>query len=302
MAYLSHDDLLSRIRSIRVHSLRGRPSPHKPLLLLLAIGRHLNGHPRLATFSELEEDVNRLIRRFGLPHSKENAQFPFWRLQNDGLWEVVTPARVRTTTSGDGYLSDLRKYSIKGGLAQDFINVLDTNTELAWHLVQFLLNNYFPPSLHDDIVGDVGLVGKVGPRALIVAESKRQWRDRGFRDLVIRAYKSRCALCKLDIQVDGQPIGIEAAHIKWHCANGPAQVENGMALCALHHKFFDSGLFTVLSDLTVHVGSMAEGDSADNALNKYGGSVLPIVPENPEHRPSPRYLEWHRQAVFRSDA
>ena len=285
---------------MRVHSLRGRPSPHKPLLLLLAIGRYLNGNPRVATFSELEEDVSRLIRRFGLPHSRENAHIPFWRLHNDGLWEVDTPERVRTTNSGDGYLSDLRKHGIRGGLAQDFINVLDTDTELAWGVVQFLLNNYFPPSLHDDILGDVGLVGKLGARDLIIAESTQQWRDRRFRDLVIRAYRSRCALCELNVQVDGQPVGIEAAHIKWHCAKGPAQVENGMALCALHHKFFDSGLFTVLSDLTVRVGGLAEGDSAENALNKYGGSVLPIIPDCPEHRPSPRYLEWHRQAVFRS--
>ena len=61
----------------------------------------------------------------------------------------------------------------------------------------------------------------------------------------------------------------------------PAQVGNGMALCVLHHKFFDSGLFTVLSDLTVLVGGLAVGDSVEELLNKYGGLV------SPEHsRPS----------------
>ena len=105
--------------------------------------------------------------------------------------------------------------------------------------------------------------------------SRHEGRDRGFREVVLRAYKSRCALCELDVQVDGQAIGLEAAHIKWHSARGPAQVGNGMALCVLHHKFFDSGLFTVLSDLTVLVGGLAVGDSVEESLNKYGGSVLP---------------------------
>ena len=120
--------------------------------------------------------------------------------------------------------------------------------------------------------------------------------------MVLLAYKSRCALCELDVRVEGQPIGIEAAHIKWHSARGPAQVQNGMALCVLHHKFFDSGLFTVLSDLTVLVGGLAVGDSVEESLNKYVGSVLPIVPARPDQRPAPRYLEWHRRAVFKAKA
>ena len=120
--------------------------------------------------------------------------------------------------------------------------------------------------------------------------------------MVLLAYKSRCALCELDVRVEGQPIGIEAAHIKWHSARGPAQVQNGMALCVLHHKFFDSGLFTVWSDLTVLVGGLAVGDSVEESLNKYVGSVLPIIPARPDQRPAPRYLEWHRRAVFKAKA
>ena len=71
-----HDDLLNTVQNIRVYSRHGRRSPHKPLLLLLSIGRHLNGHGRLATFGDIERDLNRLIRRFGLPDSRENAYHP----------------------------------------------------------------------------------------------------------------------------------------------------------------------------------------------------------------------------------
>ena len=296
------NDLLKKVQKIRVDSRHGRRSPHKPLLLLLSIGRHLNGHERLATFGDTEGDLNRLIRQFGLPDSRENAYHPFWHLRNDGLWQIDRPELVRTTTAGHAYISDLREHHIRGGLVEDFLNVLDTNPDFAWRVVRSLLNDYFPPSLHEDVLRDVGLGSEGVPSVLIGTKSRHDGRDRSFREVVLRAYKGRCALCELDVQVDGQPIGIEAAHIKWHSARGPAQVENGMTLCVLHHKFFDSGLFTVLTDLTVLVGGLAVGDSVKESLTKYGGAVLPIIPDRPDERPAPRYLEWHSRAVFKTTA
>ena len=48
---------------------------------------------------------------------------------------------------------------------QDFLNALDTDPDFAWRVVLSLLNGYFPPSLHEDVLRNVGLVGKVGPSA-----------------------------------------------------------------------------------------------------------------------------------------
>ena len=291
---------MDRVQKIRVDSRHGRRSPHKPLLLLLSIGRHFNGHERLATFGDIEGDLNRLIRRFGLPDSRENAYLPFWHLRNDGLWQIDRPELVGVTTAGHAHISDLREHGIRGGLSQDFLNVLERDPYLAWRVVGSLLNDYFPPSLHEDVLRDVGLDGKIGLGELTYTKSRHEARDRGFRELVLRAYKSRCALCELDVWVDGKPIGLEAAHIKWHSERGPAQIGNGMALCLLHHKFFDSGLFTVLPDLTVIVAGLAVGDSVEESLNKYGGSVLPVIPDRSSQRPASKYLEWHRRAVFRA--
>lgn len=300
MTSSSSNHLLQMVQTIRVALRHGRPSPHKPLLMLLSIGRHFNGRQRQATYGEIEPDLNGLIRRFGLPESRENAHYPFWHLANDGLWEVDRPEFVRTTTSGDPYLSDLREHDIRGGLPQDFVHALDSNRDFVGRVVGSLLSTYFPPSLHQDILDSVGLVGKVNPRWPVDTVPRRDTRDPRFRDVVLRAYKSRCAICELDVQVAGQPIGIEAAHIKWHCAQGPARVDNGMALCVLHHKFFDVGLFTVLTDFTVLVGGLASGDSVEDSLNKYGGSVLQVIPERSDQRPAAGFLRWHKQAVFKA--
>ena len=295
-----NEELLHRVQTIRVALRHGRPSPHKPLLLLLSIGRHLSGQQRLIAFGEIEADLNGLIRRFGLPDSRENAHYPFWHLTNDKLWELDRPELVRTTTSGDPYLSDLRGHDIRGGLIQDFVHALDSNPDFSWRVVGNLLSTYFPPSLHQNILESVGLVGRVGPSWPVDTMPRQDARDPRFRELVLQAYMSRCALCELDVQVAGQPIGIEAAHIKWHCAKGPARVDNGMALCVLHHKFFDAGLFTVLADFTVLVGGLASGDSVEESLTKYGGSVLQVIPERSDQRPAARFLRWHEQAVFKA--
>ena len=294
-----HNDLQQAVQNIRVYSRHGRRSPHKPLLLLLSIARHLNGSDRLATFGEIEGDLNGLIGRYGLPDSRENAYLPFWHLRNDGLWQIDRPELVRTTTRGDAYISDLREHDIRGGLTQDFIYALDSNPDFAWRVVAGLLSDYFPPSLHQDILESVGLVGKVGPSWQVDTMPRHDVRDPRFREVVLQAYKSRCALCEFDVQVAGQPVGIEAAHIKWHCAKGPARVENGMAMCVLHHKFFDAGLFTVLTDFTVLIGGLASGDSVEESLNKYGGSVLQVIPERSDQRPAAKFLRWHEQAVFK---
>ena len=158
-----NEDLLERVQTIRVDSRHGRRSPHKPLLLLLAIGRHFNGCERLVTFGDIEGDLNRLIRRFGLPDSRENSYHPFWHLRNDGLWQIDRPELVRMTTAGHAYISDLREHGIRGGLTQDVLNVLERSPDLAWRVVRSLLNDYFPPSLHEDILRDVGMVGRMDP-------------------------------------------------------------------------------------------------------------------------------------------
>ena len=72
-----------------------------------------------------------------------------------------------------------------------------------------------------------------------------------------------------------------------------------MALCVLHHKFFDTGLFTILPNLTVLVGGLAVGHSVEESLSKYGGSALQVIPDRPDQRPAKKYLEWHTRAVFK---
>lgn len=70
-------------------------------------------------------------------------------------------------------------------------------------------------------------------------------RDPGFRRAVLRAHEHRCAVCGFDIRLGARSLALDGAHIKWHQAGGPDDVQNGLALCVLHHKLFDEGAFTL---------------------------------------------------------
>lgn len=55
--------------------------------------------PRLAPFTDIEPRLNELLREFGTPSTRPSAQYPFWRLQGDGLWEVEAPVDLTPRNS-----------------------------------------------------------------------------------------------------------------------------------------------------------------------------------------------------------
>ena len=297
----SDEDLVARFQNINVRVLNDRRSPHKALLLLWAIGRFVNDEDRLVSFEIAQRPLNELIRGFGTPGGRGNADFPFWHLRNDdGLWEIDRPDLVRMDLGKHARISDLKGHNIHGGIPQDVLERLNSSPELAWKVVRILLDSYFPPSLHQDVLKATRLDTLAGPDALLVRELRYLKRDGRFREDVLRAYENQCAVCGFAVRVDSYPIGLEAAHIRWHSARGPAKVRNGLALCVLHHKLFDRGVFTLLMDLRVLVDPSASGKRLRESLGQFDGSKLSTVPDSCEEKPAKKHLEWHRQTVFRS--
>ena len=71
-----------------------------------------------------------------------------------------------------------------------------------------------------------------------------------FRQEVLRAYSHRCAMCGIQLDL------VDAAHIVPHAhPEGTDTVNNGLALCALHHRSFDTGLLYVRENYSIQVNS-----------------------------------------------
>lgn len=292
----SPDELLDRIRSLKVWKSGSQRAPHKPLLLLLALGRLQRSEARYVRFADIDEDFQRLLRDFGPPRKSYHPEFPFHHLRSDGLWEFDRDYDLRLR---EGRSSPTKRalldQGVAGGLPTEVEQTLRAHPELLVTAARELLDGHFPTSLHDDIATAVGL--DLDATALV---QKPAVRDPDFRVNVLRAYSYRCSVCGFDVRLDDRTVGIEAAHIQWHQAGGPATVDNGLALCALHHKLFDRGAFTVGSDdYQIRISDLGSGGEGFRRWLLDFEKQTIAAPVREDMRPKATFLEWHQGEVFR---
>ncbi len=291
------EDLRARFRELHVWQRRGRRAPHKCLLALWAIGRCLSGENRMAPYRLVDQRLGELLREFGPPRQNIHTEFPFWRLPRDGVWTLEGADRVTVTSSGDAHKSALLRDNVHGGLPEPIYDLLRANRRLASEVARDLLAAHFPETRHDDILQAVGLDPE------FAAGRRRKMRDPGFRTAVLRAYEHRCAVCGLDIRIGARTVALDAAHIQWHQAGGPDDVQNGIALCVLHHKLFDEGAFTLSPPSgggVVLVSEAAIGTAGfDEWLGRFHRQAV-RPPIRTTYHPNARFLAWNVREVFQS--
>ncbi len=291
---MNRDDLVRRFRRLNVWRAGGQRAPHKPLLVLWAIGRCLRGEPRMAPYSEVSQVLTPLLKRFGLPRTRIHPEHPFWRLQSDVVWEVTPCDRIAVTDSGDAKVTSLREENAHGGFLEDINATLRTHPSWAVHIAGLLLDAHFPPTLHEEVLQAVGLNSEF-------EYVRRKARDRHFSDAVLTAYGHQCVVCDFAIRISDmsdKPIALEAAHIRWHCKQGPDWVSNALALCALHHRLFDWGAFTLSNDYQIMVSDLVAGKGSHDMLGRFHSKTI-ILPHKMDDVPDPAFIDWHHQEVFR---
>ncbi len=298
---MTREDFLRRLDEISIWRRNDERAPHKPLLLLLALGRVQRGMQRLAPYgTEYVEDLKSLLRRFGRPRTVLHPEAPFARLRGDRLWDVVADKDLDLIRGRGGITHrQLVDHQAAGGFPAADQRLLLGDPALVEEAAQRLLDSHFPPSLHDDIRDAVGLTRPAEQRASAVASSRR---DPRFRHAVLRAYERRCAVCDFDVRLDDDLVGLDAAHIRWHSAGGPDQVRNGLALCILHHRTFDRGaigLERAARGYRLVVSDEVNGQSTAyrQLLDCHGKPIR--APQRARQRPNPDFVDWHRNQVFR---
>lgn len=290
--------VLSLFENLAVWRRGSDRAPHKPLTILMALGLFSQGI-RLVEFANNEERLTELLREFGPASKSYHPEYPFWRLQNDAVWVVEADREMaaRISNSGDIPRTELRAANAAGHFSSDIEAAFAAEPRLVSEVAQLLLTAHFPESLHEDILDAVGLQLHFSSQT-----SRRRKRDPNFRKAVLGAYQYRCALCGLDLRIGNVTIGLEAAHIKWHQAQGPDEISNGLALCSLHHKLFDLGAFTLDYEYQVLVSEQVHGTGQlEHMLLRHHERRLK-VPAGTEQQPFAEYVNWHRLEVFKTPA
>lgn len=153
-----------------------------------------------------------------------------------------------------------------------------------------------PASLVDDVLA---VVGSDPDEATSGSDGNRpRRRTAGWPMQVITAWDRQCAFCGFDGQLGMGSVGLEAAHVRWFNIDGPNHLDNGLALCALHHKLFDSGALGLSSDYRIQVST------AFSARTEAGRRVYELVGKSLRPRPGTPlpardHINWHTSQVFK---
>ena len=117
---------------------------------------------------------------------------------------------------------------------------------------------------------------------------------------MLEAWDRQCAFCGYDGQVTGASVAIEAAHVRWFAFDGPDALDNGLALCALHHKLFDLGALGLDPGRQVMVSAKFSARTpAGRAVYDLHGYQL--APRPGTALPAPAHVAWHTQQVFKGE-
>ena len=172
-------------KQLHVRRSSGQRAPNKPLLALWSIRRCIEGQRRLVPFALVDKEVGELIREFGPPRAHIHAEYPFWRLKSDGIWEIESATNVRLTVSGNPYIEDLCKPGVLGGFSVAIYHALRNDKALAEEVAYSLLKAHFPSTHHADVLDAAG----IAPKLELVRESLSYRRDSRFRRIVLETYK-----------------------------------------------------------------------------------------------------------------
>ncbi|MFD8479023.1 phosphorothioated DNA-binding restriction endonuclease [Kitasatospora sp. NPDC059673] len=289
------DELLATLKRLRRSGLAGGgKAPHKPLLLLHLIGQLAAAGTSETTFEDVAEPLGELIARYapsGRADPRERAALPFVRLEEE-LWETTDRwSRPLPREAGGDRLIGL---GARGRLRPDVERLL-LDPAVRGPAITLLLAEADPSGLEQAVQH---LTHPLGEERYRTTTATRRVRDSRFARAVLELYQHACAFCRFGGRLGGVPVGVEAAHVHAHGQGGPDVVQNGLALCALHHALFDCGVLGLTNRLTVAVSphyTPADG---------LGAQVLALdgtpaaQPADPALGVEEEYRRWHTAHVF----
>ncbi|MCY8233462.1 phosphorothioated DNA-binding restriction endonuclease [Priestia endophytica] len=285
---MTREELLEKIKHLKIWKKEDQRAPHKPLLILYALGQLQSRKQLQLPYSEVKLPLKELLIEFGPPRYSYHPEQPFVRLAGDEIWELSEEVDKRSFTD-----KSLLQINLIGGFKESVHELLKTDRTLIQEIAQFLLNEHFPDTIHEDILRAVGLEFET--------YLKRK-RDPKFREKILQAYEYSCAICGFNVRLGHSLVGVEAAHIKWHQAGGPDVENNGIALCSMHHKLFDRGVFTFSKNNELLVAAQAHGTHGfEDWLMRFHGQKI-RRPIHPLYQPQEDFIEWHVREVFKGPA
>ncbi len=117
---MSRHDIFDAFDALNIWSRGSERAPHKPLLVLYALGRWSRGDHEKIPFSDVDAALTPLLQEFGPSRRSHHPEYPFWRLQNDGVWHLEADGPMRPRTGhADPAKSELLNQQARAGFSDE---------------------------------------------------------------------------------------------------------------------------------------------------------------------------------------
>ena len=322
------EDFINKLKNLRTDKNRNKwtsltcgQAPHKPFLLLSIFDHFAQGlitQNFIEISFELLETFNIYWQTIMPPGTKGNMAYPFPRLQNDGIFELI-PASAFERKINAKVISTI--FSMKrlravcaGARLDNMMFTLLCRPETREQLRFVIINHYFAPEIRPVVIecGEVNLNAYKYSKDLLTLREKtepfitdkedtsknKKIRDQGFRKAIVMLYEHRCALCGIRMLTPEGHTVVEAAHVRPWSESYDDHPTNGLCLCRLCHWSFDEGLMSVGQNYEVLVSKRVARDS------NFPGHILTLTareifrPEDESFWPAQKNLEWHRDKIY----
>lgn len=284
-----------RLLSLRQFHQDGRRAPNKPLLVLLALERLASTGSSELRWSDTGTRLGELIGEFG-PWNQgsvlQRAAYPFTHLRSDGVWQLSSDVPMDA-------IRPLNESDATGRLSSSIEDELLAHPERIPELARRIVDAQWPATVAPDVLTAVGFDADAVGASPVALDPERRRRSAAWRNQILSAWDAACAFCGFDGSVAGAPVGIEAAHVRWFNIGGPDDLDNGLALCSLHHKLFDRGALGLSADYRVEVSQGFRAVGAGRAVYDLHG--VELRPRPGTQLPAEQYVAWHRTQVFHGE-
>lgn len=146
------NSVFDQFKAVRVYKEAGKPSLHKPVLLLYALSQCYQGQNRLIPFSVVDQVFNEFFYKFSLVGLPSNSHYPFGKLENDGVWEVIGSELLNRTSAGHLFKKELLIKNISGGFVSEVFDALINDKHLTLRIINYILTTYFDKDFHKNIL------------------------------------------------------------------------------------------------------------------------------------------------------
>ena len=150
---MTNSEILKLFSSINCARLGDGYAPHKPILILLLLERILNGHGNNFKFVELDHDLKKWLEKHGSNNASNTRNEPFWRLKNDGVWDITGPIEL-SSQSSTPTPNQLIEANVSAQLKDDLYQGIRNNPELIGEIAKSLVTQFISESLQSSLLAD----------------------------------------------------------------------------------------------------------------------------------------------------